>query len=204
LEAMYIGSYVARDKRANNKNHSFRGKGGAHGNRKPNNSKSNGQRPKSIDRRRTRDGKEDELVEIQMALDNLGQWDTYTLLATAGHLKLRLNPTKAKANATSPSRNNQKRPMDISDRVELTLYPDPSLYGWKFTGSYVEKDGARIEFFEKHNILLDWHYASGEVELLWKSRKGTASFFRSQGPVHPNFYLEIIQSREPWKVVKNA
>lgn len=183
LEAMYIGRYKARMRL---------GDKWFQGGRKQQ------QQPGGY--QELRDQRENELVEVQVALDNLGQWDTQTLIASADHLKLRLTPTPAASMV--PPRNNQKRPQHILDRVNLTLYPDPSLFGWKFTGSYIETNGARMEFFEKHNMLLDWHYASGELELKWKSPKGHATCFRSEGPLHSNFYLEIVRAHEPWKAAK--
>ena len=183
LEAMNIGRYKARarlgDKWYQN-NH-----------KKPSNFQ------------QLRNEKEDELVEIQMALDNLCQWDTHSLLASAGHLKLRLYPQGPRMDSVSNRpRNNQRRPNDISDRVDLALYPDPTLYGWKFTGSYIEPNGGVcVEFFSKHNILLDFYYTTGNMELWWTGRHEATSFFRSEGPVHSQFYVETLHSKEPWKIV---
>lgn len=189
LEAMYIGRYNARlrmgDKWFQNlprKNHTYASR---------------------------RELYENGLVEIQMALDGLSQWDSHTLVASANHLKLRLKAAPSRPTPTAHlPRHNKERPKDTNDRVDFCLYPDPTFCGFIFTGSYVEEQGGRrIEFFEKQDMLLDWHYATAQLELKWKFAKHQQSttLFRSEGPLQSQDFIEIVASKRPWEVaiVKN-
>ena len=51
---------------------------------------------------------------------------------------------------SSKQRYNGLRPVDTTRRVSLVDYPDPTEYGWTFTGSWQV-----TEFFEKDQVLLD-------------------------------------------------
>ena len=67
--------------------------------------------------------------------------------------------------ATTP-RYNGIRPDYAGKRVSSALYPDPEIYGWRFTGSVQE---SRVEFFEKKMniggfVKLDWYYSTGTIK----------------------------------------
>ena len=158
---------------------------------------------------------EQQLQDVQTALDHLIQLDTRALNISTGKLKLRLQPTKNMGKRSSSAaalarknhrhRHNKRRPVYfMGDRVDLENYPDPSLYGWKFTGSYCEQD-ERVEYFEKQDILLDWHFSTAKLGLSWKhlSRQGTLPIFQSTDAVPAEVYLEIIQSDKAWEVVSH-
>jgi hypothetical protein len=58
-------------------------------------------------------------------------------------------------------RYNGQRPTDLSCRVDITDYPDPTTFGWTFTGS---AESSAVEFFEKDSVKLDWYYTTGTVK----------------------------------------
>ena len=154
-----------------------------------------------------REEQERQAVEVGSALNHLIQLDTRSVVHSAIKLKLRLKPLVTDYLPTNhftskyQNRNNMTRPSLLADRVSSILYPDPSLYGWQFTGSCCEQ-GERVEFFEKQGMLLDWHYATAEMELSWlrMAGSGNESFYQSKGPVSSAFYMEVVQSDKAWEV----
>jgi hypothetical protein len=76
---------------------------------------------------------------------------------TLGHEKI-IQPTAPRYNGF--------RPDYAGERVSSALYPDPEIYGWRFTGSVQE---SRVEFFEKKMniggfVKLDWYYSTGTIK----------------------------------------
>jgi len=89
-------------------------------------------------------------------------------------------------------RYNNQRPHDVSKRVDLTHYPDPTTYGWTFTGS---AENSSVEFFEKKlNIgimKLDWYYTTATVKTtLDHPTLGRNALYRNT--VTPELYREIL------------
>jgi len=79
-------------------------------------------------------------------------------------------------------------------RKPVEAYPDPTSFGWKFTGS-VEK--SRVEFFEKETnmgkVKLDWYYTTGTVKtVLDHPSTGRNQLFRSQ--VSGIQFVEILKN----------
>jgi hypothetical protein len=66
-------------------------------------------------------------------------------------------------------RHNGNRPSDTSQRVDMTLYPDPTEFNWTFTGS---NEVSRVEFFERWErpqdgaglLKLDFFYTTGTLK----------------------------------------
>jgi len=150
---------------------------------------------------RLREKQERECVEVGSALNQLVQVDTRSAVQSTIKLKLRLENAKECCSHRQPSydRHNKARPSFSEDRIDSSLYPDPSLFGWEFTGS---NEQGKVEFFEKQGMLLDWHYATAEMKLSWMRMIGSGSitFYQSNGPVSSAFYMEVLQSAKTWEV----
>jgi hypothetical protein len=92
-------------------------------------------------------------------------------------------------------RYNGMRPTDLSRRVDLQLYPDPTLFGWMFTGSY-----NYTEFFEicsdqsqDEIIKLDWYYTTATVKTsMHHPVQGRTQLFAAR--VDPDMYRTILQN----------
>lgn len=148
---------------------------------------------------------EKQAQEIGSALHHLSGLDTRSAVHSALQLKLRIKPLMAAGmpvTSNYDNRDNMTRPSLLDPRVCCSLYPDPSLYGWDFTGSCTDK-GEQVEFFEKRGMLLDWHYATAEMELSWQSMLGNANvtFYQSKGAICSPFYMEVLSSDKAWEVV---
>ena len=91
-------------------------------------------------------------------------------------------------------RYNGMRPTDLSRRVDVQLYPDPTLFGWIFTGSH-----GVTEFFEISNhqtsdeiIKLDWYYTTGTIKTSMNHPvQGYTQLFAAR--VDPDTYRAILQ-----------
>lgn len=117
--------------------------------------------------------------------------------------KRQLEPTTATAhnatathNTTTPPtpRYNGMRPDYKGQRINSVLYPDPTLYGWRFTGAVEE---SRVEFFEKRMNLgivkLDFYYTTGTVKsTLHHPTTGRNQLFRTQ--VTPEQYVNVLKN----------
>ena len=152
-----------------------------------------------------REKQEKQAQEIGLALHNLSGLDTRSAVHSALQLKLRIKPLMAAGMPVTSkydNRENMTRPSLLDPRVCCSLYPDPSLYGWDFTGSCTDK-GERVEFFEKQGMLLDWHYTTAQMELSWQSMIGNANvtFYQSKGAIPSPFYMEVLCSDKAWEVV---
>ena len=90
-------------------------------------------------------------------------------------------------------RYNGMRPSDLSRRVDMQLYPDPTLFGWIFTGS----DGV-TEFFEicydnNEVIKLDWYFTTGTIKTSMNHPvQGHTQLFGAR--VDPEMYRAILQN----------
>ena len=78
------------------------------------------------------------------------------------------NETPSHDNIIQPTtpRYNGIRPDYAGQRVCSALYPNPSTFGWRFTGSVQE---SRVEFFEKNMniggfVKLDFYYSTGTIK----------------------------------------
>lgn len=136
---------------------------------------------------------EQELRDIQPALEKLGALDTEALAQSALALQQRLGKNQDVA-WTSQQRYNGERPTDTSRRVDIDHYPDPEVFGWTFTGSW---DNV-VEFFEKSDdadvegvVKLDWYFTTGTVKTsMDHPRQGKTQLFGAK--VNPEVYADIL------------
>lgn len=82
-------------------------------------------------------------------------------------------------------------------RVPYYLYPEPSNFGWKFTGSDVTT--GRTEFFEREIenglVLLDFDFMTGTVRTVLVHRmKGSTQLFGKGKSLLPDVYVKILQN----------
>jgi hypothetical protein len=86
----------------------------------------------------------------------------------------------------------------LNQRVSWEEYPDPTAFGWIFTGS---NETSRVEFFEllqnapSESVLvkLDWYYTTATIKTsLDHPRQGKRQLFGSQ--VTPDVYVQILQN----------
>lgn len=83
----------------------------------------------------------------------------------------------------------------LGRRVSYDAYPDPTNYGWTFTGSC---NGGRAEFFEKdfshHGVVkLDFYYTTGTVKtVLDHPRQGVTQLFAKGSDLSPEIYRRIL------------
>ena len=83
-------------------------------------------------------------------------------------------------------RYNKKRPDDLRRRVSWEEYPDPTEFGWEFTGS-----SGVTEFFEKNGVKLDWYFTTGTVKTsLDHPVQGKTQLFGAQA--EPDTYIKIL------------
>ena len=152
-----------------------------------------------------REKQEKQAEELGSALYYLSGIDTRAAVHSAIQLKLRIKPLMAAAEPQTSNyknRDNMTRPSLLDPRVCCSLYPDPTFYGWDFTGSSTENE-EKVEFFEKQGMLLDWHYATAEMELSWQSMIGNVNvtFYKSKGAISSSLYMEVLGSDKAWEVV---
>jgi hypothetical protein len=90
--------------------------------------------------------------------------------------------------APSQNRYNGLRPVDLSRRVDMQLYPDPTMFGWIFTGSI-----GVTEFFEKEEVKLDWFYTTATVKTsMYHPTQGRTQLFGAR--VDPETYRKILDN----------
>lgn len=140
---------------------------------------------------------EEELERAQAAMQTLQGLDTGALVESARALQQRLRG-KGDINVASneKQRYNGKRPTDTTQRVPSESYPDPTMFGWTFTGS-----GPHVEFFELQAatngssdsdiVKLDWYFTTSTVKTsLDHPRQGKTQLFAAQ--VSPDTYVDIL------------
>jgi hypothetical protein len=99
--------------------------------------------------------------------------------------------------AARGERYNGRRPVYGGLRVDRTDYPDPTFFGWTFTGSC---EGGRAEFFEKdfaqHGVVkLDFYYTTGTVKtVLDHPRQGVTQLFGKGADLSPELYGMILEN----------
>jgi hypothetical protein len=91
-----------------------------------------------------------------------------------------------------PQRYNGMRPTDLSRRVDSQLYPDPTLFGWMFTGSYGVTEFFEIRGSDGEIIKLDWYYTTGTIKTSMNHPvQGYTQLFGAR--VDPDTYRAILQ-----------
>jgi len=99
--------------------------------------------------------------------------------------------------AVKGERYNGRRPSYDGLRVSMRDYPDPTQFGWTFTGSC--KVG-RAEFFEKNFseggiVKLDFYYTTGSIKTtLEHPRQGGSQLFLKGDSLSPEMYRNILQN----------
>lgn len=145
---------------------------------------------------RMRQADEEQLREVRAALRQLEEMDTEQAVLSSRDLQDKVSDKKKRrdngkqkrrsSNSKERRRDNGKRPTDLSKRVSLTEYPDPTEFGWTFTGSW-----KNVEFFEKDGVKLDWYFTTATIKTsLDHPKKGKTQLFGSR--VTPDTYLEIL------------
>ena len=120
---------------------------------------------------------ERQLKDIERALDQLNAMEV------PGSVGDRYKNQKS----PQSQRYNGQRPTDLSRRVPIELYPDPTLWGWIFTGSW----NNYVEFFEKDGVKLDWYFTTGTVKTsMDHPQKGKTQLFGAK--VKPEVYGEVM------------
>lgn len=100
--------------------------------------------------------------------------------------------------AARGERYNGRRPsFKETGRVSYDDYPDPTQFGWTFTGSC---EGGRAMFFEKdfaeHGVVkLDFYYTTGTVKtVLDHPRQGVTQLFAKGNDLTPEMYRKILRN----------
>ena len=136
-----------------------------------------------------REGDERQLQEVRAALAKMLAMDTEQAREQAERLRSLVaggtnqqNPRNTKKG----HRYNGIRPMDTTARVSWDQYPDPTDFGWKFTGSH-----NAVEFFEKDGMKLDWYFTTATIKTsMDHPTKGKTQLFGSK--VTPEVYAQVL------------
>ena len=95
-------------------------------------------------------------------------------------------------------RYNEKRPDYHGTRVSLQDFPDPSMYGWTFTGS---QEASKVEFFEKRLndgsiCKMDFYYTTATVKttLYHPVQQRRTQLFRRCLGSDPDIYVQILKN----------
>jgi hypothetical protein len=91
--------------------------------------------------------------------------------------------------------NNTRPNYQTYNRVPERLFPDPTKFGWKFTGSS-EQDMA--EFYEKESehgrVLLNFYFNSGTIRVvLIHAVEGEMQLFKKGRSLLPNVYKNVLE-----------
>jgi len=138
---------------------------------------------------------EKELKEICYALKQVQELDASGLLVSSGELHQRLFDNRDQvfsvpATGSHPEqdyhRYNGLRPIDTRDRVSILDYPDPTEFGWIFTGS---NETYRVEYFECLTMKLDWYYTTATV----KTSIGSTPVLETGKIISPAIYQQILE-----------
>lgn len=139
-----------------------------------------------------REESEEELRQLQKAMESLEEADVDALEDMALAMKIRLKEGTG-------HRHNGKRPEEIlryADVGRLGGYPDATEHGWTFTGSNPK---LRVEFFEKifddgKLVKLDWYYTAATIKTAMDHpRQGKTQLFAKAG-VTPDLYVQILEN----------
>jgi len=103
-------------------------------------------------------------------------------------------PQEASNERKYTPRYNGIRPNYNGERVDIEHYPDPTYFGWTFTGSVEE---SKVEFFEKRTNIgltkMDWYYTTGTIKtILDHPTTGRNALFR--GNVSPEQFVSICKT----------
>jgi hypothetical protein len=153
---------------------------------------------------------ESQLREIRTALNCLDELDTSIIIESTKQLREKLQHNKGsnggsslsttqpyvprtsqpvqQDNVSDSQRYNGSRPTDLSRRVDMHLYPDPTNFGWMFTGS-----SGVTEFFEKDVVKLDWYFTTATIKTsMDHPTQGRTQLFASR--VDPETYRAILEN----------
>ena len=165
---------------------------------------------RNINRAKERERRQRQLREICYALYSLSKVDTINLRQTTHLLKKRVEQEILLRNKKRCTKDKENRKLQTKDSLLgfnaediMILYPSPRLFDWVFTGQQDRPEGAI--HFEKNGILLDWYHLTGTLELSFKnfSPTGDTTFYKSVEAVDPTFYLALLQSSDPWRIVQH-
>jgi len=152
------------------------------------------------DHAKIREADENELKEVSQAIELLDELQVKELeaklnekISTSNNNDNHDSNNNNNNNRNSPDRYNGLRPRDLSMRVSIQEYPDPTEFEWSFTGANEE---SRVEFFEKQFgsdglVKLDWYYTTGTIKTsLHHATQGPTQLFGAQ--VTSENYIEIL------------
>jgi hypothetical protein len=171
----------------------------------------NNPRPKQ-DYARLRIEYEQRLRAVQQAMEALQEMDPAAAMQRANNMQYQLqhglrpeNGSSSEA-GTAPTdeetmrqrRYNGLRPNEewLARRVDIQQYPDPTSFGWTFTGSW-----KAVEFFEKtvlqdereYFVKLDWYFTTATIKTsLDHPTQGKTQLFGKQ--VGPSEYKKILEN----------
>ena len=134
------------------------------------------------DYRKLREQDELQLLDVQAAIQQLDQM----LMPQGPKFKKQMESQKPK------HRYNGARPWDMSRRLPMDDFPDPTDFDWIFTGS----SNNNVEFFERIEedesiVKLDWYFTTGTVKTsLDHPMQGKTQMFASE--VDPVTYRHIL------------
>jgi len=138
---------------------------------------------------------EQELQQVQHALQYLRNMNVDETMQSTKALQEKLGVSHS-SHASESQRYNGKRPLDTyQDRVSWDDYPDPTEFGWEFTGSV---EASRVEFFElnfeQHGLVkLDFYYTTGAMKTsLEHPVHGKTQLFASGDHVDAETHIQIL------------
>uniref|UniRef100_A0A7S4K595 Uncharacterized protein n=1 Tax=Odontella aurita TaxID=265563 RepID=A0A7S4K595_9STRA len=105
-----------------------------------------------------REAAEKELKDIREAVDCIEAMDMDEVELVSQAIKGKVDQVDAPCIGQRYNRTHPE-PALLSRRVSIKEYPDPTEFGWEFTGS----SGA-TEFFQKDGVKLDWYFTTASVK----------------------------------------
>jgi hypothetical protein len=141
---------------------------------------------------RMRQQDEKQLRQLKDALQELAKSDPTQALQNAQTMQNQIHEQayESATSMTAARRYNDTRPSvkDYKKRVSMQDYPDPTEFGWTFTGSW-----KMVEFFEKENVKLDWYFTTATVKTsMDHPAQGKTQMFRKK--VSPAVYRRILEN----------
>jgi hypothetical protein len=130
---------------------------------------------------------EDRLHYLETVVETLEGLDTETLQEKGQNLQDRLGQDISQDDG--PQRYNGTRPTNNHYRVAWEKYPDPTDYGWTFTGSWTNS----VEYFIKDNVTLDFYFTTGSLQTtLEHPSQGKMQLFISGKTVTPELFIQVL------------
>jgi hypothetical protein len=104
---------------------------------------------------------EEKYREVQAVLAKLATMNIEEAKEESKKMMSRLDSRKKNGTNNVANRLNGERPSDVSGRVSRELYPDPTEFGWYFTGSH-----KYIEYFERGEFRIEWYFTRAALKVV--------------------------------------